>query len=790
MLSRTPPIASPHRRPRLVFLTAFALASTLSASPGAPAAVDEAWPRQFPSVGGTVLTMYQPQLDSWDGRSLQAHAAVSVHLGGASESTFGVLWISARTNVDKESRLVDFEQIELSKASFPSAPASESAYLDLFRQAMSKGSKPIALDRLEASMAILQEKRKGAALALRNVPPRILFSSRPTILVSIDGPPAYRAIGGTSLERVLNTRPLLVKESSGTCYLHLFDGWMTAPSIDGPWVAAEDPPAELGTALQLLVESGQPVDLLEGEIPQASSGPARSGRAKAPTKPSLARGPVPSVFVATSPTELIVTNGEPDWVPVDGTRLLYIENTTGNVFKALSDQKMYVLISGRWYRGPSESGPWEYVSGRALPADFANIPDDSPKENVKASVPGTSQAAEALIADEIPQTANVDLNETTMTPPEFDGEPRLAAITGTPLQYVINASLPVILADDLKWYSVENGVWFVASSLRGPWAVARSVPPSIYSIPADSPLHYVTYVRIYDASDDSVQVGYTPGYTGSYIDDDGLIVYGTGYAYPPWIGDVWYGPPITWGFGFGLAWTPWWGWSFDAGFGWGWGPGWVWGCLPAPWWGPIGWGWHHGGWQWHDGARVPPVVPWRTGGWNSASGGLYRRWGRTVTVSPRPVPGGAPTTRHPVGLYGRAYNSRTGALAAGQQATIRNVYPPPSRSGRNNVYAGADGHVYRRDVRGNWQQVGPHDVRPPQRQRVQPLEREHGARTTGDQRSRAARPPVPPPRSASPPHAAPPRAAPPRAAPPRAAPPRAAPPRAAPPHAAPPRPHD
>ena len=142
------------------------------------------------------------------------------------------------------------------------------------------------------------------------------------------------------------------------------------------------------------------------------------------------------------------------------------------------------------------------------------------------------------------------------------------------------------------------------------------------------PFHYVTYVRIYDASEDSVEVGYTPGYTGSYIDDDGLIVYGTGYDYVPWIGDVWYGPPITWGFGLGLAWTPWWGWSFDAGFGWGWGPGWGWGCLPAPWWGPVGWGWHSGGWHWHDGARVPPVVPWRPGGWNSASGGLLPAMGR------------------------------------------------------------------------------------------------------------------------------------------------------------------
>ena len=740
-------------------LTAFIFASILGAGPAAPAAVDESWPRHFTS-GGTELTMYQPQLDGWDGRFLEAHAAVSVHPAEATESTFGILWISARTNVDKENRLVDFDQIEFSRATFPSAPASESEYLDLFRRAMSKGSKPIALDRLEASLAILKEQRRGAALPLRNAPPRILFSSRPAILVSIDGPPVYRAVEGTSLERVLNTRPLLLKAPSGARYLHLFDGWMTAPSLDGPWVAAPDPPAELRKALERLAASGQPVDLLEGEVPQASSGPAGSASASAPTKPSLAREPVPSVFVATSPTELIVTDGEPNWVPVEGTRLLYIQNTTGNVFKALSDQRTYVLISGRWYRGSSDSGPWEYVSGKALPADFASIPDDSPKENVKASVPGTSQAAEALIADEIPQTAKVDLRETEMTVPEYDGEPRLASISGTPLQYVINASLPVILADDGKWYSVENGVWFVADSDRGPWAVARSVPPSIYSIPPDSPLHYVTYVRIYDSSADSVEVGYTPGYTGSYVDDDGLIVYGTGYVYTPWIGSVWYGPPVTWGLGFGLVWTPWWGWGFDVGFGWGWGPGWVWGCIPPPWWGPIGWGWGPGGWQWRDGgSRVPRTMPWRPGGWNAARGGIYRRWGGAVTVSPRPAPAGQPGTRHPVGLYGRAYNSRTGGLAAGQQAAVRNVYRPPSGSVGNDVYAGADGRVYRRDARGNWQQVGPRDVRPPDRQQVQPLEREHGARVTGDQRSRAARPPSPPPRSA-PPRAAPPRAAP------------------------------
>ena len=82
---------------------------------------DHGWPRQF-SSGGAALTVYQPQLDSWDGRRLQAHAAVSVRPQGATDSTFGVIWIAARTDVDKESRQVELQNVEISRASFPSAP--------------------------------------------------------------------------------------------------------------------------------------------------------------------------------------------------------------------------------------------------------------------------------------------------------------------------------------------------------------------------------------------------------------------------------------------------------------------------------------------------------------------------------------------------------------------------------------------------------------------------------------------------------------------------------------------
>src|SRR5262249_25789592 len=160
-------------------------------------------------------------------------------------------------------------------------------------------------------------------------------------------------------------------------------------------------------------------------------------------------------------------------------------------------------------RAPNEKGPWEFVPPDKLPADFAKIPDNSPKENVKASVAGTPQAEEAVIANGIPQTAKVDRKQAKLTPPNFDGEPKLKAIDGREPKYVENAPTPIIYVPNAGYYAVENGVWFVAKDLKAPWAVADSVPTAIYSIPPSSQLHYVTYVKVYEATPQVVYVGYT-----------------------------------------------------------------------------------------------------------------------------------------------------------------------------------------------------------------------------------------------------------------------------------------
>ena len=95
----------------------------------------------------------------------------------------------------------------------------------------------------------------------------------------------------------------------------------------------------------------------------------------------------------TQPTELIVVDGQPNYDPIPNTQLLYVTNTTGRVFKDIDNQNTYVLIAGRWFSAASTAGPWQYVPAASLPPDFAKIPDESPMENVKASVPGTLAGA-------------------------------------------------------------------------------------------------------------------------------------------------------------------------------------------------------------------------------------------------------------------------------------------------------------------------------------------------------------------------------------------------------------
>jgi hypothetical protein len=616
---------------------------------------ESSWPLNL-TDGTTNIVVYQPQVDTWDGHLLFARQAVAVQSPSQPRGLYGVLSLEAITLVDKAQHSVTLEQPKILSVDFPSARQEAPAILPVLRAKFPKEIKGLPLEPLEASLTVNSQALSGSGQPLNNTPPLIVTSDKPALLVSIDGPAVYRPVPGTELQRVINTHLLLLRAPSGKQYLRIADHqYLEAPSLKGPWALAAQAPAGAAEAEKLAGPSA-PLEPL-GEGTNAQPPPLATT-----TKTTVSTNVVPVVFVETKPAELITFDGPPNFVPIAGTHLLYAANTTANVFKLLTDQRTYVLLAGRWFAAPSLQGPWEYVPGSRLPSDFASIPDTSPKENVKASVPGTTQAAEALIANSIPQSSKIE-RAAVMPDPQIDGAPQLRPIEGTPLSYVVNSGTPIIKVADTAWYACQNGVWYVATSVNGPWVVASSVPPVIYSIPVTSPLHYLTYVRVYGASPESVYEGYTPGYFGTEVSPDGTVVYGTGYPYSPWIGDDWYGGPATWGYGWDPFWTPWDDWAFGFGFGWGCGfggyYGW-WHCHPPyPGWGPYGhWG-HDKGFAGRSYGKER---------WLNTSGRIYGKPGSRNGMA------GSGFARAPLAAnYGQAYNSRTGALLTGQRGTVASV---------------------------------------------------------------------------------------------------------------------
>ncbi len=99
-----------------------------------------------------------------------------------------------------------------------------------------------------------------------------------------------------------------------------------------------------------------------------------------------------------------------------------------------------------------------------------------------ASVPGTTQAAEAVLLAQVPQTARVSK---TVQAPEVayqGGTPEFQPIEKTTVQRAVNTDKDILKVGDL-YYMCFQGVWFVSRTATGPWTVTGEVPKQIYEIP-------------------------------------------------------------------------------------------------------------------------------------------------------------------------------------------------------------------------------------------------------------------------------------------------------------------
>ncbi len=642
-------------------------------------AADRGWPRGYGLPNEAQIVIYEPQIASWDEQKhLVAYAAASHVAKGEQKPTLGTIRLEADTEVALEQRLVKFSSLKITESNFQTLTKDQTREIVTeIEKNLPQEDRVIALDRVLAYVDKSTVNPKNVE-GLKADAPRIIITQSPSILVNFDGEPIWSPIKENELKFAVNTNwDVFQHTPTGMYYLRYDTTWLRATDLQGNWSSAGKLPASF---------SKLPNDDNWKEV-----------RANLPGATLKQK---PKVYVTTDPTELILINGEPNYEPVPNTGLLWISNTESDLFRLGKDGPVYYLVAGRWFSAPGLGGAWTFATPN-LPEDFKRISLEHPRSRVLASVPGTQQAAEAVVLAQIPQFARVNKKEITAPEVIYQGQPQFEIIQGTQLQRAANTDKDVIKFGEM-YYLCYQGVWFVANSPTGAWTLAESMPKEIYAIPPNSPSHSVTYVTVQEddnADDEWITYAASAGYTGVMI-GWGCAVWGTGWYYPPY---YWYGGyyPVyypywrTYGYG---AWYN----AYTGIYGTA-------GRIYGPY-GGVGFG-----------ARYNPSTGTYARG--AFAYGPYGARGAAQAYNPRT--GTYAATRQGSNVYGswgsthvqrgddwastkRFTNSagNTTRVTRGDQGGMISRRGPDGGgfvgSRGENIYAGRDGNVYRRDQSGNW----------------------------------------------------------------------------------------
>jgi hypothetical protein len=502
-----------------VWFKVFALVLTACASAWAQ---DPGWPRKLVKPGGT-LVVYQPQVDDWKNfEDIKWRQAFELTPTGGNQ-VVGAASFEGTTEVNLDTHNVFMFNIQVLNTYFPEQDPTATPNLDQLVRSFVPQTYNASLERL---VAYMPKQQSAKTVELKNDPPYIFVSYSPAILLGVDGEPVLSDVSKTNLKFVVNTTwPLFLDKSGSQYYLLVNNIWLTAGDLHGPWARA----TKLSKEFSKLPDSGRFANVKKMVPP-----------------PQVGDAIIPQVFYSTVPSEVLLFDGQPTYTPIPGTQLAYANNTDSPLFVYNPTQTYYYLAAGRWFSAHSLTGPWTFASLN-LPADFANIPLSNPASAILASVPGTTQAKDAVLIAQIPTTMTLDpVKAAAQVNVSYTGKPEFAAIEGTSLNYATNTPDKVIQVGDV-YYLCLQGVWFMSTTPQGPWTTASSVPQVIYTIPPSSPVYNVTYVTQVTTTNGYVQSSYTSGYLGAFVVGaavGAIVCSGSGYYYPPYIGYPPYGYPV------------------------------------------------------------------------------------------------------------------------------------------------------------------------------------------------------------------------------------------------------
>ena len=186
----------------------------------------------------------------------------------------------------------------------------------------------------------------------------------------------------------------------------------------------------------------------------------------------------PAILVRDHPAVLVLIDGDPAFVDVEGTSLRRVANTPYFLVQDNGSGRLFLKGGEQWYTATATGGPWEQTENP--PAEAVTLAAHSAAEHQagdSAAVAAAGQTPEIIVS-----TAPAELIAS-------DGPLRMSPIAGTGLLYAANTTSRLFLEiDTQEYYFLSSGRWYRSKGLGGPWSHVASagLPADFARIPPGS----------------------------------------------------------------------------------------------------------------------------------------------------------------------------------------------------------------------------------------------------------------------------------------------------------------
>jgi hypothetical protein len=186
----------------------------------------------------------------------------------------------------------------------------------------------------------------------------------------------------------------------------------------------------------------------------------------------------PPVFVyTTTPSVLIMIDGEPKFQDIQNTDLKHVANTGYVIFENKSDRQFYLFGGEIWYSAPAIKGPWQVTKN--VPKDVKKLLDQN-KEAAKSAgkvEQKDNEAPPAVVVATVP----TELIQTK-------GEAAWKKYDSVAIEYADNTEDNLFKIGG-TYYVLKSGRWFNSSTLNSGWKYlpADQLPKEFARIPSGSP---------------------------------------------------------------------------------------------------------------------------------------------------------------------------------------------------------------------------------------------------------------------------------------------------------------